>query len=63
MTSVGQSGVPRSAGSLLHLNLSGPPTMMENHLMSDETLVNLTTDEAIARINQLMTENAQLKGS
>lgn len=61
MTSVGQSGVPRSTGSLLHLNLSGPPTMMENHLMSDETLVNLTTDEAIARINQLMTENAQLK--
>lgn len=61
MTSVGQSGVPRSAISSLHLTLSGPPTMMENHLMSDETLVNLTTDEAIARINQLMTENAQLK--
>lgn len=61
MTSVGQSGVPRSAGSSLHLNLSGPPTMMENHLMSDETLGNLTADEAIARINQLMTENAHLK--
>lgn len=47
--------------SMLPLQLAGPPTMLENHLMSDENLSNLTVDEAVALINQLMAENAQLK--
>lgn len=47
--------------SMLPLQLAGPPTMLENHLISDENLSNLTLDEAVARINQLMAENTQLK--
>lgn len=47
--------------SMLPLQLAGPPTMLENHLMSDENLSNLTIDEAVSLINQLMAEIAQLK--
>lgn len=46
---------------MLPLQLAGPPTMLENHLMSDENLSNLTIDEAVSLINQLMAEIAQLK--